>query len=72
MIRRHERIAVTPWGPLAAEPIAPCGDKGFRILASRPVGGSALIPPDTLVPLSDGDRIHLGAWTTITVVVQAP
>ncbi len=25
------------------------------------------IPPGTAVPLSAGDRIHLGAWTTITV-----
>jgi FHA domain len=27
----------------------------------------APIAPHTDVPLSDGDRIHLGAWTTITV-----
>ena len=25
------------------------------------------IAPDTPVPLADGDRIHLGAWTTMTV-----
>ena len=25
------------------------------------------IPAQTPVPLSDGDRIHLGAWTTITI-----
>jgi hypothetical protein len=27
----------------------------------------APIPPDTDVPLADGDRIHVGAWTTVTV-----
>jgi pSer/pThr/pTyr-binding forkhead associated (FHA) protein len=25
------------------------------------------IAPNTPVPLADGDRIHLGAWTTITI-----
>ena len=27
----------------------------------------APIPPHTDMPLADGDRIHVGAWTTITV-----
>jgi len=27
----------------------------------------APVPPHTDVPLADGDRVHLGAWTTITV-----
>ena len=27
----------------------------------------APIPPHTDVPLADGDRIRVGAWTTITV-----
>ncbi|MFD8597944.1 FHA domain-containing protein, partial [Kitasatospora sp. NPDC059646] len=30
-------------------------------------GGTDTLPPHTPVPLSDGDRIHVGAWTTITV-----
>ncbi|MER7580309.1 FHA domain-containing protein [Kitasatospora sp. NPDC097691] len=30
-------------------------------------GGAEPIAPHTAVPLNDGDRIHLGAWTTITV-----
>ena len=30
------------------------------------------IPPGTPVPLSAGDRIHLGAWTTITVQAEDP
>ncbi|WP_371499731.1 FHA domain-containing protein [Kitasatospora sp. NBC_00374] len=25
------------------------------------------VPPHTAIPLNDGDRIHLGAWTTITL-----
>jgi hypothetical protein len=25
------------------------------------------IPPNQLVPLAEGDRIHVGAWTTITL-----
>ncbi|WP_033819222.1 FHA domain-containing protein, partial [Kitasatospora sp. MBT63] len=25
------------------------------------------VPPHTAIPLNDGDRIHIGAWTTITV-----
>jgi pSer/pThr/pTyr-binding forkhead associated (FHA) protein len=27
----------------------------------------AAITPNTPVALADGDRIHLGAWTTITI-----
>ncbi|RJO78413.1 FHA domain-containing protein [Nocardia panacis] len=30
-------------------------------------GSEELIPARTAVPLSDGDRIHLGGWTTIVV-----
>ena len=26
-----------------------------------------LLPPQRQLPLADGDRIHLGAWTTITL-----
>jgi len=26
------------------------------------------VPPNEPVPLRDGDRIHLGAWTVITIV----
>lgn len=31
-------------------------------------GSEELLAADVAVPLSDGDRIHVGAWTTITVV----
>ncbi|MFF8773096.1 FHA domain-containing protein [Kitasatospora sp. NPDC015120] len=30
-------------------------------------GGAEPVAPHTAIPLSDGDRIHIGAWTTITV-----
>jgi pSer/pThr/pTyr-binding forkhead associated (FHA) protein len=47
------------------------GDCVVRDLGST--NGTALndnptpIAPNTDVPLGDGDRIHIGAWTTITV-----
>jgi hydrogenase maturation protein HypF len=31
---------------VVAEPLAPRGEQSFRIVASRPTGGTALIPPD--------------------------
>ncbi|TWE19972.1 FHA domain-containing protein [Kitasatospora atroaurantiaca] len=30
-------------------------------------GGADPVPPHTAIPLNDGDRIHIGAWTTITL-----
>jgi hypothetical protein len=30
-------------------------------------GDTDPIPPHTPIPLNDGDRIHVGAWTTITL-----
>ncbi|RAJ44267.1 FHA domain-containing protein [Kitasatospora sp. SolWspMP-SS2h] len=30
-------------------------------------GSPDTLPPHTAIPLNDGDRIHVGAWTTITV-----
>ncbi|MFE1355667.1 FHA domain-containing protein [Kitasatospora phosalacinea] len=30
-------------------------------------GSPETLPPHTAIPLNDGDRIHVGAWTTITV-----
>lgn len=35
-------------------------------------GGGAPIAPHVVVPLADGDRIHVGAWTTITVRLRSP
>lgn len=31
-------------------------------------GGEDPIDPFVPVPLTDGDRVHVGAWTTITIV----
>jgi pSer/pThr/pTyr-binding forkhead associated (FHA) protein len=28
------------------------------------------VPPGTAVPLHDGDRIHLGAWTALTITTR--
>ncbi|WP_344463903.1 FHA domain-containing protein [Kitasatospora kazusensis] len=30
-------------------------------------GGAEPVPPHTAIPLNDGDRVHIGAWTTITL-----
>lgn len=30
-------------------------------------GGAEAVPPHTAIPLNDGDRVHIGAWTTITL-----
>ena len=46
---------------------------GWALLDSGSAGGTSLnyptarVPVDELTPLVDGDRIHLGAWTTITL-----
>lgn len=31
-------------------------------------GGAEPLAPHTAIPLNEGDRIHIGAWTTITMV----
>ncbi len=33
-------------------------------------GGSEPIPVNVPKPMADGDRIHVGAWTTITLSLQ--
>ncbi|TDC62814.1 FHA domain-containing protein [Actinomadura sp. GC306] len=33
-------------------------------------GGTEPIEVNTPVPLTDGDRVHVGAWTTITLLLQ--
>ena len=51
-------------------------DEGLTITDIGSTNGTSLNGSETLlangteVPLADGDRIHLGAWTTITVVRQ--
>ena len=33
-------------------------------------GSDDLLPPDVATPLHSGDRVHVGAWTTITFVLS--
>jgi hypothetical protein len=46
---------------------------GWALMDPGSAGGTALnyptarVPVDVLTPLVDGDRIYLGAWTTITL-----
>lgn len=48
-------------------------DGNWAVIDQNSTNGTTLngaadpIPPYTPVPLRDGDRIHVGAWTTITV-----
>jgi FHA domain len=49
------------------------GPAGWEIVDLGSTNGTSInddpstIPPHTPVPLGDGDRVHVGAWTTITV-----
>jgi pSer/pThr/pTyr-binding forkhead associated (FHA) protein len=49
------------------------GDGGVVVRDLGSTNGTMLnddpvpIAPQTVTPLSDGDRVHVGAWTTITV-----
>jgi hypothetical protein len=58
--RRHVRFERTPEG---------C----YTIVDCRSANGTTLnddvtrIPPETPILLAPGDRVHLGAWTTITI-----
>jgi len=51
-------------------------DGGWSLVDPGSTNGTTLnddpdpIQPDATVPLSDGDRIHVGAWTTITLHAQ--
>ncbi|WP_028924032.1 FHA domain-containing protein [Pseudonocardia acaciae] len=51
-------------------------DGGWDIVDLDSTNGTAVgdspepIPPGVRVPLSDGDRIRLGAWTTITITTS--
>jgi hypothetical protein len=48
-------------------------DGGYALMDPGSSNGTTLnddltpITPNTPVPLADGDRIHLGAWTTMTI-----
>jgi hypothetical protein len=61
--RRHLRFDRLPDGGYA---VVDCGSANGTTINDNPDP----IPPETPVPLADGDRVHLGAWTTITIVRQ--
>jgi rubredoxin len=53
-------------------------DGGWAIVDEGSANGTTInagddpISPHVEVPLRDGDRVHLGAWTTITLALSAP
>ena len=61
--RRHLRFDRLPDGAYA---VVDCGSANGTTINDDPTP----IQPDTPVPLAEGDRVHLGAWTTITIVRQ--
>jgi hypothetical protein len=63
--RRHLRFDRLTDGAYA---VVDCGSANGTTINDDPTR----IPPETPVPLRDGDRVHLGAWTTITVVCRRP
>jgi FHA domain-containing protein len=62
--RRHLRFDRLPDGGYA---VVDCGSANGTSINDDPTP----IQPETPVPLVEGDRVHLGAWTTITIVGQA-
>lgn len=57
--------------------LLPRPDGGWQVVDLSSTNGTTLgearepLAPNTPVPLSDGDRIKLGAWTTITITATA-
>jgi hypothetical protein len=53
-------------------------DGGWEVVDLESTNGTVVgdrpdpIPPNTPVPLADGDVVKLGAWTTITIVAERP
>jgi FHA domain len=62
---RHARLVPQPGGSWA---VVDLGSTNGTYLNNHDVA----IAPHTLVPLSDGDRLHLGAWTALTLRVRKP
>jgi hypothetical protein len=80
--RRSASRGLTPEIDLTGPPLDPGISRLHAVLIADPVTGWSVIdpgsengtivngkeiPPGVPVPLHDGDRIHLGAWTLITV-----
>lgn len=59
--RRHLRFHRLPDGTYA---VVDCGSANGTTINDD----ATPLPPEIPVPVADGDRVHLGAWTTITIV----
>ena len=60
MSREHARLLAQPDGSWA---VADEGSTNGTYLN----GGTEQIPTNQQTPLTDGDRVHLGVWTAITL-----
>jgi pSer/pThr/pTyr-binding forkhead associated (FHA) protein len=56
----HARLVRTPRGTYDLIDVG--STNGTRLN-----GASSPVPPNTPVELGDGDRVHVGGWTTITI-----
>jgi hypothetical protein len=81
--RRSESRGIRPEIDLSVPPEDPAisrrharlvkADDSYTLIDEGSANGTSLndgtdfVTPGTPVPLADGDRIHLGAWTTITI-----
>lgn len=80
--RRSASRGIEPEIDLTGPPADPGISRLHAVLASQPDGGwtvfdlesangtlvnGAEIAPDERIPLHDGDKINLGAWTLITI-----
>jgi hypothetical protein len=85
--RRSRSADWTPEIDLAGPPTDPGISHRHAVLVARPDGGWAVRDTDSTngttinedpepitaeVPLTDGDRVHVGAWTTITFHSTSP
>ncbi|MBX7435397.1 FHA domain-containing protein [Mycobacterium sp. Y57] len=65
------------WGVSTQHAVLRVGESGLTVTdlgstnGTTLNGGEDLLKQGDAVPLADGDRIHVGAWTTITVVSSA-
>jgi pSer/pThr/pTyr-binding forkhead associated (FHA) protein len=80
--RRSVSRRIEPEIDLTGPPVDPGVSRLHAVLTARPDGTWSVtdadsdnglrvngqdVPPHEAVPLRDGDRIHMGAWTVITI-----
>jgi pSer/pThr/pTyr-binding forkhead associated (FHA) protein len=63
--RRHAVLRRAPDGSYSVTDLA--STNGTRLNAD-----AQALPPHVRMPLVDGDRVHVGAWTTITLRAAPP